>query len=174
MDLRDRVEKLMPRARAELAELVAMRSVQVLAELLETDANRPRAGSATKFAELGFADARLARTADGSTTVLGFRPGPHPDRPTVSCTPARTCLAGRQPGWHTSPHELTERDGRWYGQGRPAATGTSSCISPRCARSATRCRSTSSSWSRVRRNIVPTGSSRSCLRIVRCSGPTRC
>ena len=67
---------------------------------------------------LGFPDARLAEMADGSHAVLGTRPGPDADAPTV----LRYARCDIQPplnqaDWRTPPFELTAVDGRWYGRG---------------------------------------------------------
>lgn len=124
MDLRTRIAELMPLAGNELAELVAFRSVadprQFPAEECVHAANWVR----EKFAALGFADAHLAETADGSQAVIGNR---------VCADPrARTVLLYAhydvQPpldeaAWRTPPFQLTEVDGRWYGRGAADCKG---------------------------------------------------
>ncbi len=73
MDLRDRVNALMPRAREELAHLVAMRSVADPRQFPPEECRRAATWVADAFAETGFADARLVDTPDGSQAVLGSR-----------------------------------------------------------------------------------------------------
>jgi cysteinylglycine-S-conjugate dipeptidase len=120
VELRDRVEKLMPQARDELAELVAMGSGSVAGP-----GRAPRDGCdpaarwvRDKFAELGFADARVQPAPAGSATVIGLRPAPRLDRPTVLIY-ARHDIPGPadRRAWQPPPDELTERGGRWYGHG---------------------------------------------------------
>jgi acetylornithine deacetylase/succinyl-diaminopimelate desuccinylase-like protein len=141
LDLRDRVEKLMPQARAELAELVAMGPVTGPGRAPRDRWDPAARGVRDKFAELGFADARLQRAPAGSATVIGLRPAPRLDCPTVLIY-ARHDVRGPvdRRAWQTPPDVLTERVGAGTGTARPAGRGTSSCISPRCALSATRCR----------------------------------
>jgi hypothetical protein len=77
--LRERVAALTGRARADRAELVAIRSVA-----------RPRglppeecSWAMEKFAQVGFTRLSLRKTGDGSRAVYGVRPGAGPDAPTV-------------------------------------------------------------------------------------------
>ena len=73
---------LMPRVRAELAELVAIPSVADAAAVPAGGVRaRSRSGCWTRSARLGFADiAAASSTADGSEAVVGSRPGPGPGR----------------------------------------------------------------------------------------------
>ena len=79
---------------------------------------------ARQFAELGFSDAHLEETADGSRAVVGSRPCSDPDAPTVllyahyDVQPPLDDAA-----WRTPPFELTEVDGRWYGRGTADCKG---------------------------------------------------
>src|SRR5947208_310010 len=118
LDLPDQVSALMGRARSDLAELVSIPSVadprQYPASVCEQAATWVR----DHFAEVGFADARLERTADGSLAVVGHRPGPDPSAPTVLLYAHYDVQpAPDESVWHTPPFELTEVDGRWYGRG---------------------------------------------------------
>jgi acetylornithine deacetylase/succinyl-diaminopimelate desuccinylase-like protein len=124
MDLRTRISELMPQARDELAELVALRSVadprQFPAEECERTANWVRG----KFAELGFTDAHLEETADGSMAVVGSRAGTDPDAPTVLLYAHYDVQPPLdEAAWRTPPFELTEVDGRWYGRGAADCKG---------------------------------------------------
>ncbi|KRF37353.1 dipeptidase [Nocardioides sp. Soil805] len=124
MDLRTRVEALMPRAREELAELVAIRSVADPRQFPAEECQRAGQWVLDRFAELGFADARLERTPDGSDAVVGSRPCARPDAPTVllyahyDVQPPLDDAA-----WETPPFELTDKDGRWYGRGTADCKG---------------------------------------------------
>ena len=64
----------MPQAREELAELVAIRSVADPRQFPPEECERAAQWVLDRFAALGFTDARLAETADGSNAVVGSRP----------------------------------------------------------------------------------------------------
>ena len=123
MDLRTRIDGLIGRAHADLAELVAIPSVadprQFPPEMCERAARWVR----DRFAEVGFTDLRLAETADGSRAVYGTRPA-DPAAPTVllyahyDVQPPLDDQA-----WRTPPFTLTEVDGRWYGRGAADCKG---------------------------------------------------
>lgn len=124
MDLRARIADQMPRTQAELADLVAFRSVadprQFPAEECEGAAN----WVLDRFAEAGFADAHLARTADGSLAVIGSRSCGSPTAPTVLLYAHYDVQPpGDETEWHTPPFQLTEVDGRWYGRGSADCKG---------------------------------------------------
>ena len=66
----------------------------------------------------------LAELADGSQAVLGTRPGPDPDAPTVLLYAHYDVQPPlNEAGWRTPPFELTEVDGRWYGRGAADCKG---------------------------------------------------
>src|ERR687898_1423835 len=106
MDLRQRIADLMPVVRDELTDLVALQWV------------------VDRFADVGFRDARLEETPDGSMAVVGSRGCSEPDAPTVllyahyDVQPPLDDSA-----WRTPPFELTEVDGRWYGRGAADCKG---------------------------------------------------
>ena len=124
MDLRSRITDLMRTAQGELAEFVAIRSVADPRQFPPEECARAAHWVLDKFAGFGFADARLERTPDGSDAVVGSRPGPNPDAPTVllyahyDVQPPLDDSA-----WRTPPFELTEVDGRWYGRGAADCKG---------------------------------------------------
>lgn len=124
MDLRARIADLMRPARDELAEFVAIRSVADPRQFPPEECAKAARWVLDKFAELGFSDARLERTPDGSDAVIGSRPGPDPDVPTVllyahyDVQPPLNDAA-----WRTPPFELTEAGGRWYGRGAADCKG---------------------------------------------------
>ena len=122
-ELRRGISALMPRAKADLADLVAIPSVADPRQYPPEQCHRAAQWVADAFAELGFTDARLADTSDGSKAVIGHRPGPA-GAPTVLLY----CHSDVQPpldeaAWTSPPFELTERDGRWYGRGTADCKG---------------------------------------------------
>lgn len=124
MDLRGRIADLMPQAQEELAELVAIKSVADPRQFPPEECSRAAQWVLDHFAALGFHDARLAETPDGSNAVLGSRPCTRPDAPTVllyahyDVQPPLDDAA-----WQTPPFELVAKDGRWYGRGTADCKG---------------------------------------------------
>lgn len=124
MDLAQRVAVQMPRAREDLTELVALRSVADPRQFPPEGCAQAAQWVADAFRAVGFADAALHPTADGSDAVVGSRPGSDPDGPTVllyahyDVQPPLDDAA-----WRTPPFELTEVDGRWFGRGAADCKG---------------------------------------------------
>lgn len=124
MDLRQRISDLMPAVRDELTELVALRSVADARQFPAEECQRAAEWVRDKFTAIGFADAHLAETADGSMAVVGSRACSHPGAPTVllyahyDVQPPLDDAA-----WRTPPFELTEVDGRWFGRGAADCKG---------------------------------------------------
>ena len=81
--IRDRIRAMMPAVRDELAELVAIRSVADPRQFPPEECAKAAEWVRARFAEVGFADARLVRTPDGSDAVVGTRSTSDPDAPTV-------------------------------------------------------------------------------------------
>ena len=124
MDARERVAQLMPQAHEELAELVALRSVADPRQFPAEECERAAEWVRQKFADLGFADARLEQTPDGSKVVVGTRPCTDPQAPTVLLYAHYDVQPPLDAGaWRTPPFELTEEDGRWYGRGAADCKG---------------------------------------------------
>jgi acetylornithine deacetylase/succinyl-diaminopimelate desuccinylase-like protein len=122
MELRDRIARLMPQAKDELAELVSYKSVADPRQFPPGECTKAAEWVMAKFGQVGFTG-RLVTTSDGSNAVYGERPGP---------TGAKTVLLYAhydvQPPlgddvWQTPPFELTERNGRWYGRGAADCKG---------------------------------------------------
>lgn len=118
-----RIAALMPRAKADLTELVAIPSVADPRQYPPEECRKAAQWVADAFAEAGLGDVRLAETPDGSHAVIGHRPAP-PGAPTVLLY----CHYDVQPpldddAWTTPPFTLTERDGRWYGRGTADCKG---------------------------------------------------
>ena len=122
-DLAERIAALMPRAKADLTELVAIPSVADPRQYPPEECRRAAQWVAEAFTEAGLRDVHLALTPDGSHAVLGHRPAP-PGAPTVLLY----CHYDVQPpldetAWTSPPFQLTERDGRWYGRGAADCKG---------------------------------------------------
>jgi cysteinylglycine-S-conjugate dipeptidase len=122
--LRERIAGLMGQVRAELAELVAIPSVADPRQFPPEECARAARWVRDAFAAAGFSNAWLAEMSDGSQAVLGSRPCPDPDAPTVllyshyDVQPPLNAAA-----WRTPPFELTEVAGRWYGRGTADCKG---------------------------------------------------
>lgn len=123
-DLTTRIEDLMPLARDELTELVALRSVADPRQYPPEECERAAQWVLDRFAGVGFDDARLVETADGSMAVIGSRPCGDPDAPTVLLYAHYDVQPPLdEDAWRTPPFELTEVDGRWYGRGAADCKG---------------------------------------------------
>ncbi|MFJ4093763.1 dipeptidase [Kitasatospora sp. NPDC089913] len=122
-ELARRIADLMPRAKADLAELVALPSVADPRQYPPENCRRAAEWVAAAFTEAGLRDVHLEETPDGSHAVVGHRPPP-PGAPTVllyahyDVQPPLDDAA-----WTSPPFELTERDGRWYGRGTADCKG---------------------------------------------------
>ncbi|MFI1102804.1 dipeptidase [Streptomyces melanogenes] len=117
------VASLMPRAQAELTELVAFHSVADEAVAPRSECEAAAAWVAGALRDEGFQDVALLDTPDGSQSVYGFLPGPA-DAPTVllyAHYDVQPMLD--ESAWLSPPFELTERDGRWYGRGAADCKG---------------------------------------------------
>ncbi|MFD9561415.1 dipeptidase [Streptomyces sp. NPDC059994] len=117
------ITSLMPRAQAELTELVAFHSVADEAVAPRSECEAAAAWVAGALRDEGFRDVALLDTPDGSQSVYGFLPGPA-DAPTVllyAHYDVQPMLD--ESAWLSPPFELTERDGRWYGRGAADCKG---------------------------------------------------
>ncbi|MEU5403971.1 dipeptidase [Streptomyces sp. NPDC005963] len=117
------ISALLPAARAELAELVAFRSVADPAQFPRSECEAAATWCADALRAEGFQDVALLDTPDGTQSVYGFLPGPQ-GAPTVLLYAHYDV----QPpldleSWVSPPFELTERDGRWYGRGAADCKG---------------------------------------------------
>src|SRR5918995_4196823 len=124
MELRERVGGLMPQARTELGELVAIRSVADPRQFPPEECAAAAQWILDKFSELGFSDVHLAETADGSQAVVGSRPCSDTTAPTVLLYAHYDVQPPLdESAWRTPPFELTEVEGRWYGRGAADCKG---------------------------------------------------
>lgn len=117
------VAGLMPRAKAELTELVAFESVADEAVAPRSECEGAANWVADALRAEGFEDVALLDTPDGSQSVYGILPGPA-GAPTVLLY-AHYDVQPKldESAWKTPPFVLTERDGRWYGRGAADCKG---------------------------------------------------
>ncbi|MFF5775276.1 dipeptidase [Streptomyces californicus] len=117
------VASLMPRAREELAELVAFQSVADPAVFPKSECEGAAAWVADALRAEGFTDVALLDTPDGTQSVYGYLPGPA-GAPTVLLYAHYDVQPPLdESAWISPPFELTERDGRWYGRGAADCKG---------------------------------------------------
>jgi cysteinylglycine-S-conjugate dipeptidase len=122
-DLRGAVGGLMGRARSDLAELVAFRSVADAKQYPPEECHKAAQWVIDAFTEAGLQGVKASPTSDGSHAVHGHAPGPD-GSPTVllySHYDVQPPLG--EDAWTTPVWELTERDGRWYGRGAADCKG---------------------------------------------------
>ncbi|MEU6840028.1 dipeptidase [Streptomyces rubiginosohelvolus] len=117
------VASLMPRAREELAELVAFQSVADPAVFPKSECEGAANWVADALRAEGFTDVALLDTPDGTQSVYGYLPGPA-GAPTVLLYAHYDVQPPLdESAWISPPFELTERDGRWYGRGAADCKG---------------------------------------------------
>jgi cysteinylglycine-S-conjugate dipeptidase len=122
-ELRDAVHGLMGRAKDDLSELVAFRSVADPKQYPPEECERAAQWVVDAFTEVGLQDVTSSPTSDGSLAVHGHAPGPE-----GAPTALLYCHYDVQPPlgedkWTSPIWELTERDGRWYGRGSADCKG---------------------------------------------------
>ena len=113
----------MGRAKLDLAELVAFKSVADPKQFPVRECEMAAEWVADAFSEVGLTGVQMSPTADGSLAVHGHVPAPD-GAPTVLLY----CHYDVQPplgeqDWVSPVFELTERDGRWYGRGAADCKG---------------------------------------------------
>ncbi|BFV60353.1 dipeptidase [Kitasatospora sp. CMC57] len=117
------VRSLMPRAKAELADLVSFQSVADPRQFPVEECEKAARWVAAALAAEGLTGVRLLDTPDGTQSVYAELPGPS-GAPTVllySHYDVQPPLDDA--GWLSPAFELTERDGRWYGRGAADCKG---------------------------------------------------
>ncbi|MEV6300577.1 dipeptidase [Actinoplanes sp. NPDC051861] len=124
MGLADRIAGLMGRARADLADLVAIKSVADPRQYPAEECLRAANWVVDNFAGVGFTELSLRPTSDGSNAVYGSRPSDKSDAPTVLLYAHYDVQPPLdEDAWRTPPFQLTESDGRWYGRGAADCKG---------------------------------------------------
>ncbi|PBC71418.1 acetylornithine deacetylase/succinyl-diaminopimelate desuccinylase-like protein [Streptomyces sp. TLI_235] len=117
------VRSLMPRAKADLAELVAFPSVADPRQFPVEECEKAARWVADALTAEGLTGVRLLDTPDDTQSVYAELPGPA-GAPTVllySHYDVQPPLD--ENAWLSPPFELTERDGRWYGRGAADCKG---------------------------------------------------
>ncbi|MGW1493290.1 dipeptidase [Streptomyces sp. NBC_00191] len=117
------IASLMPRAKAELTELVAFQSVADEAVAPRSECEAAANWVADALRAEGFQDVALLDTPDGSQSVYGLLPGPEGARTVLLYAHYDVQPKLDEAAWVSPPFELTERDGRWYGRGAADCKG---------------------------------------------------
>ncbi|WP_031034050.1 dipeptidase [Streptomyces sp. NRRL F-5650] len=117
------VASLMPRAKEELAALVAFKSVADFDQFPRSESEGAAEWIATALRTEGFQDVALLDTPDGTQSVYGYLPGPEGAKTVLLYAHYDVQPPLDEAGWVTPPFELTERDGRWYGRGAADCKG---------------------------------------------------
>ncbi|MFE2077218.1 dipeptidase [Streptomyces misionensis] len=117
------VASLLPRAKAELTELVAFRSVADFEQFPKSESEAAASWVVDALRAEGFVDVALLDTPDGTQSVYGYLPGPEGAKTVLLYAHYDIQPPLDETGWDTPPFELTERDGRWYGRGAADCKG---------------------------------------------------
>ncbi|WP_151477922.1 dipeptidase [Streptomyces albicerus] len=117
------VASLMPRAKAELTELVAFKSVADFDQFPRSESEGAANWVADALRAEGFQDVALLDTPDGTQSVYGFLPGPEGAKTVLLYAHYDVQPPLDAAGWVTPPFVLTERNGRWYGRGSADCKG---------------------------------------------------
>ncbi|MFF4395108.1 dipeptidase [Streptomyces sp. NPDC001480] len=121
--LAETVAALMPRAKAELTELVAFKSVADFGQFPRSESEGAANWVADALRAEGFEDVALLDTPDGTQSVYGYLPGPEGAKTVLLYAHYDVQPPLDEAAWTTPPFELTERDGRWYGRGAADCKG---------------------------------------------------
>ncbi|MFE6336890.1 dipeptidase [Streptomyces sp. NPDC057798] len=117
------VASLMPRAKQELTELVAFKSVADFGQFPRSESEGAARWVADALRAEGFEDVALLDTPDGTQSVYGYLPGPVGAKTVLLYAHYDVQPPLDETAWLTPPFELTERDGRWYGRGAADCKG---------------------------------------------------
>ncbi|MET9847653.1 dipeptidase [Streptomyces ossamyceticus] len=117
------VASLMPRAKEELTELVAFKSVADFDQFPKSESEGAANWVADALRAEGFQDVALLDTPDGTQSVYGCLPGPEGAKTVLLYAHYDVQPPLDEAAWVSPPFELTERDGRWYGRGAADCKG---------------------------------------------------
>lgn len=117
------VASLLPKARAELTELVSFKSVADFDQFPKSESEAAANWIADALRAEGFEDVALLDTPDGTQSVYGYLPGPVGARTVLLYAHYDVQPPLDESAWTTPPFELTEREGRWYGRGSADCKG---------------------------------------------------
>ncbi|MGY4923412.1 M20/M25/M40 family metallo-hydrolase [Streptomyces sp. 900105755] len=117
------VAALLPRAKAELAELVAFKSVADFAQFPKSESEGAANWVADALRAEDFTGVAVLDTPDGTQSVYGYLPGPEGAKTVLLYAHYDVQPPLDEAAWTTPPFELTERDGRWYGRGAADCKG---------------------------------------------------
>ncbi|MCX5264137.1 dipeptidase [Streptomyces sp. NBC_00199] len=117
------VASLMPRARAELTDLVAFASVADFDQFPRSESEAAADWISAALRAEGFEDVAVLDTPDGTQSVYGCLPGPAGARTVLLYAHYDVQPPLDEAAWTSPPFELTERDGRWYGRGSADCKG---------------------------------------------------
>ncbi|KUO07826.1 dipeptidase [Streptomyces sp. DSM 15324] len=117
------VASLMPRAKAELTELVAFKSVADFDQFPRSESEAAASWITAALEAEGFKDVAVLDTPDGTQSVYGRLAGPEGARTVLLYAHYDVQPPLDEAGWTTPPFDLTEREGRWYGRGAADCKG---------------------------------------------------
>ncbi|MFE0510745.1 dipeptidase [Streptomyces sp. NPDC058964] len=117
------VASLLPRAKAELTELVSFKSVADFDQFPRSESEGAANWIAGALRAEGFEDVALLDTPDGTQSVYGHLAGPEGAKTVLLYAHYDVQPPLDESAWTTPPFELTERDGRWYGRGSADCKG---------------------------------------------------
>ncbi|MFF3464058.1 dipeptidase [Streptomyces sp. NPDC002619] len=117
------VASLLPRAKAELTELVAFKSVADFDQFPRSESEGAANWVADALRAEGFEDVALLDTPDGTQSVYGYLSGPEGAKTVLLYAHYDVQPPLHEAAWTTPPFELTERNGRWYGRGAADCKG---------------------------------------------------
>jgi acetylornithine deacetylase/succinyl-diaminopimelate desuccinylase-like protein len=117
------VEAGMPRARADLERLVALRSVANTAIEPTSECRAAASLVGELFTEAGVDGVEGHETPDGSVAVVGRTVGPDGAPTVLLYSHYDVVPVGDLTVWESDPWVLTERDGRWYARGSADCKG---------------------------------------------------
>jgi acetylornithine deacetylase/succinyl-diaminopimelate desuccinylase-like protein len=117
------VASLIPRAKEELTELVAFKSVADFDQFPRSESEGAANWVADALRAEGFQDVALLDTPDGTQSVYGYLPGPEGAKTVLLYAHYDVQPPLDEAAWVSPPFALTERDGRWYGRGTADCKG---------------------------------------------------